>query len=75
MIYFKDIARDPKERRPAWTYRGARRNADRKHSRAARAKLLRLTLGVTRREFDRLREFQRQADAVDSRHSGVTDAT
>lgn len=39
MIYFQNISVDAGERRPAWTYRGAHRNADRKRSRAAAAKL------------------------------------
>lgn len=55
MIYFDTITLKSKgmRPRPAWTYRGARRNADHRETAASARKAMRLALGITRRDLDR----------------------
>jgi hypothetical protein len=60
MIYFSEIRHElvKGEARPAWTYRGARRNTGRE-SRGLDLKQKRLALGMSRSEFDRWRHAER----------------
>lgn len=46
--------------RAALTYRGNRRNADRAGAPCHRLRFLRRSMGLTRREFDRMRDIERR---------------
>ncbi len=68
--YVLKICRDERCPRPMWSYRGARRNADRtpwytlKNGRGSAAihKSERIKLGLTRREHDKYRWMKAQAN-------------
>jgi len=54
----------PTQARGAWSYRGARRNTDRGRRASEILKAARLELGITRREMDYRRWFQRELAAL-----------
>lgn len=60
MKYFNQIKANivKGEPRPAWTYRGARRNADRIDAKAPLLRMVRKSMGLSRREHDRLRRVE-----------------